>query len=177
MTDHGILFKGRLVRSIQADEKSETRRVGPGAARWLKAEAGDLLWVRETWGVSRENPPCIVFRADYGDGTAEEAKVEAWRPSIHLAKVNSRLHLELTEKPWREPLQAMSERNAIAEGVKQNGRFWFGVNHDHKTALDAFECLWDSVNDGRGYGWKANPEVVVLRFKRLPSATEAGRDD
>lgn len=170
MTDHGILFKGRLVRAILADEKTETRRVGPNAHRWLKAEAGDLLWVRETWGVTEQDPPRIVFRADYGgyQDSAAEVGVHAWRPSIHLAKVNSRLHLELKEKPWKEPLQAMQHDNFLAEGIdRTNSSVGWIVQ-------ERFQRLWDSVNEERGYGWKANPEVVVLRFNRLPFRNGGG---
>lgn len=170
--EHPLLLKDRLVRATLDDVKTETRRVGSAAKRWLKAEAGDILWVREAWGVTTANPPRIVFRSD-----GEEADVEAWRPSIHLARVNARLRLELLEKPWMEPLQDITEDGAMAEGVEARpddtslmgldeylgaeGE-WFG------SARYAFASLWDSINVPRGYGWEKNPDVAVLRYRRLP---------
>lgn len=190
MTDRPILFQGRLVRAILRGEKTQTRRVGPGAKRWLKAEAGDRLWVRESGWLDRAEgrffgyaaTPEWAKAADTGlfpSGVGPDFKPDPkdWKavPSIHMPRWASRITLELTEKPRLESLQAMRERDAVAEGVQRNGDYWHGVNHDHKTARDAFECLWDSINEDRGFGWDANPEVVVLTFAPPQGSGAASR--
>lgn len=183
MKEHPILFKGRLVRAIIADQKTETRRVGPGAARWLKARKGDRLWVRETFATHpRANG--YLYRADESTRLAAEVEPLKWKPSIHMPRAASRLLLELTEDPRLEPLQAMDESAAKAEGVVQhmNG-CWFGATgKDGKpdcwpSALGAFRSLWDSINAGRGYAWADDPEVVVLTFKVVAERETEPQED
>lgn len=170
MREHPILFQDRLVRANLEDRKTETRRVGPAADRWLRAEAGDILWVREAWAKYSNG---YAYRAT---ASQEDQKGVKWKPSIHFPRIACRLFLELREKPWKEPLQEMTLESAIAEGVRpQVGVIipgereyldFEGIPHPYATA--AFSIGWDRINAARGYGWNANPEVVVLRYRRLP---------
>jgi hypothetical protein len=95
------------------------------------------------------------------DQDSEDFK--AWgfkrRPSIHMPRTASRINLEIT-RVRVERLQDISERDAMAEGVKNSlhlpgGRF----------ARENFEHLWWSIN-GEG-SWEANPWVWVVEFKRV----------
>lgn len=96
-------------------------------------EPGDLLWVREAWGVRSAvdftdwhrgtlrdaEPPhgtVVDFRADYG----EQREACFWRPSIHMPRWASRLTLEVTSVRV-ERVQAISEEDARAEGVSLPG--------------------------------------------------------
>ncbi|WP_180978184.1 MULTISPECIES: hypothetical protein [Burkholderia] len=41
---------------------------------------------------------------------------------------------------------------------------------DADETLDArglFRCLWDGINEARGYGWDVNPWAWVLEFRRI----------
>jgi hypothetical protein len=89
-----------------------------------------------------------------------------WRPSIFMPRRASRITLEITDIRV-EPLQDISEADAIAEGCK-------GVNcpPDHNDDLspqEEYRTLWETIN-GSG-SWTANPWVWVVEFKRL----EAGQ--
>lgn len=227
MVEHPILFKDRLVRALlrEREPKTETRRVGPAAKRWLKAAAGDTLWVRESWmplpveEVSRlrsggmtpgpwsAQAGGVLYRATTMAPAFDylAAAGHRWKPSIHMPRRAARVALVLSEKPWVESLQSIQEKGAVAEGVERfeakqsvtGCGYWGGVSrwlksdeaerspgryNRHNTACyvngeavrtawvnprDAFASLWDDVNAARGYGWDANPEVVVLRFKRV----------
>lgn len=196
MKERGILFQGRLVLANIEDRKTETRRVGPGAVRWLKAEAGDILWVRETYKEGRPRRPdearsiatglfprARLYKADGDLPHPDWIWPHRWTPSIHMPRRACRLLLELREKPWREDLHDITEQGAAAEGVERAhlpmdaGRApcgagacggWLHPNGIHMdTARDTFRDLWDSSNIKRGYPWKANPMVTVLRYRRL----------
>lgn len=175
MKEWPILFQDRLVRANLADRKTETRRVGPAAKRWLKAEAGDVLWVREAWHPVSTGG--FHFRADGPCGCFGPSKTgdPRWRPSIHMPRAACRLFLELLEKPWLERLQDITEEGARAEGVEGQASVilpgleeYRGAAWGHLTARGAFASLWDGINEPRGYGWDRNPEVTVLRYRRLP---------
>ena len=146
MIERPILFQGRLVRALLADRKTETRRCGPMAARWLRAEAGDILWVREAWapmcrvrdptcfcdGEERTKNHYIEYRADTenprpGDWPPEkDPDAPRWRPAIHMPRTAARIFRVLVEKPWLEGIQEITEAGARAEGVKPLGAEEFG---------------------------------------------------
>ena len=67
-----------------------------------------------------------------------------------------------------ERIQDILGEDAKAEGVivpkalKFLGEFYPGSTH-----RVAFQSLWDSINAARCYGWKENPWVWVVAFKRV----------
>lgn len=177
MTEHPILFQDRLVEALLEGRKTQTRRVGPSARRWLKAEEGDTLWVREAWQPFADAG--YIYRAGPWHGEPDLHKpYSGWKPSIHMPRRACRLELRLREKPYLQRLQDMTEADAKAEGVKAcatHGR-WLGPPRKGETepgcfssARDAFASLWDGINAPRGFGWTANPDVVVLRFWEVPT--------
>ncbi|PZE12736.1 hypothetical protein DMX10_13985 [Pseudomonas sp. 57B-090624] len=140
---------------------------------------GDRLWVRETHFINDfrgANVPEddraeaeIVYRADPLPCWEGEESEIPWRPSIHMPRWASRILLEITDVRV-ERLQAISEEQALAEGVK-------GEPCDHArqactdigcwgdTAKGAFGFLWESIN-GTG-SWHANPWVWAISFRRI----------
>ncbi|MDR1889342.1 MAG: hypothetical protein LBQ81_08225 [Zoogloeaceae bacterium] len=146
---------------------------------------GDRLWVKETFAtkslVGNSIMSYPIYRAD-----GERMGVK-WAPSIHMPRWASRILLEITDVRV-DRLQDITEEDAIAEGIKKlskdNGRTWkYGIpdndglpgNDNHgwpwqewcNTPIDAFRKLWDSINSARGYGWKENPWVWVIEFRRI----------
>jgi hypothetical protein len=157
MKERGILFSAPMVKALLAGTKTVTRRLfklAPGfkeeyirfGAHELRAEhecaygeAGDRLWVRETWrtlkSLDAKSPQAmakacleagwerpwapIQYEADgarhaWDDEAADAGKT---RVSIHMPRWASRITLEVTDVRV-ERLQDISEEDAKAEGVQ-----------------------------------------------------------
>ncbi|PJO24861.1 hypothetical protein [Burkholderia glumae] len=156
-------------------------------------EPGDRLWVRETWSADfARHYPCerVWYAAD--DDRRHDIEVREgvrgifspesnlhvpfrWRPSIHMPRALSRITLEITGVRV-ERLRAISESDAIAEGVEQiattscDNAVWmdYAFPLSGKGFLSpgyAFKTLWESIN-GAG-SWDANPWIWVIEFKRV----------
>ena len=87
MKEHQILFKTPMVRALLDRNKRQTRRYHSGSGDFpgelaptgLRWQAGDRLWVRETWQQLPDGR--FVYRAD-----GEDERVEKWRPSIFMPR-------------------------------------------------------------------------------------------
>jgi len=233
MSEKPILFSGEMVRAILDGRKSETRRVirhrenrweimedddgslwpywpcyvyaepEPIRMECPYGEAGDTLWVRETWAVAYEYEPgsLNVLRAS-NDEYAENCKrvlyratdtipddvALKWRPSIHMPRWASRISL-LMKEVRVERLHEITEEGAKAEGIYlQSVNVAPPIHTDiryvapgvemtrsdgeksthapaHYTAVEAFHCLWDSINAKRGFPWESNPWVWTVKFE------------
>lgn len=194
MKERPILFSGPMIRAILAGRKTQTRRLS-GVPPWnghhvtLRdrtfwdpatphhqaalvdrcpyGQAGDRLWVRETWFDDMPDEPKgvlangrrILYRADH-DCTSFEAgcpcnpdgdgKRSEWRPSIFLPRWASRITLALVSVRV-ERLDDITDEDAEAEGVDAT----------------RFPALWDAINGDRA-PWVSNPWVWVVGFRRLP---------
>ena len=198
MKERPILFSAPMVRAILAGSKTQTRRAVKGnALNWLNdvgftpefvampenhqcpyGQPGDRLWVREAFSGPRceeEFPPRSWYEADniwyWADGNPDAGDWTRPRPSIHMPRWASRILLEITAVRV-ERLQAISETDALAEGVIEgNGDFsgCFSVPGTQAmsgtTAKECYARLWDQIN-GAG-SWAANPWVWVVEFRRV----------
>lgn len=176
MKSHPILFSAPMVLALLSGRKTVTRRLSP---RWDKCQVGDRLWVREVWAASYSRG-CwgTLFRADhefvqgkrkhekppYFEATLPPDQIK-WRPSLFLPLWASRIELDLTEPVRVEPVQAITEADALAEGVEGY--------HDptdvppcaDDTAREVYAALWDRINPSAP--WPSNPVVRVLTFRRV----------
>ena len=172
---------------------------------------GDRLWVRETWRYhdwTNDGLPWIAYAADgchrlcehvtadwadrvcdvwatlsdpdnyQIDGAARDRK---WRSPLFLPRWASRLTLRVTSVRV-ERLQAITEEDAIAEGVRavvftpddgfpSSIGYVFGDDDGrsvlYPTAREAFAVGWDSIN-GKRAPWASNPWVWVVGFEVEP---------
>lgn len=164
---------------------------------------GDRIWVRETfyafgrWEIrysqkrQRDEWHFIDMTHDTGRGYRFEAPVgqhikiprssvtPSWwrRPSIHMPRHASRILLEITAVRI-ERLQAISEEQAVAEGVERPENIrdvdvWDGAERELFNAMnqprDRFKRLWADINGTES--WDANPWVWVVEFKRVEAAS------
>ncbi|WP_421549159.1 hypothetical protein [Pseudomonas sp. QD4] len=117
----------------------------------------------------------VIYRADgeaawAGDDDGGGDDRSAWKPSIHMPRVASRILLEITAVRV-ERLQDISEDQAKAEGVRlytdhaELGDWWHveGIETYSADPRKSFELLWQST----GGNWNANPWVWVVEFKRV----------
>ena len=150
---------------------------------------GDILYVRETWGVPCRNwweTDDFLYRADWEarDSLYGLTEPPKWRPSIHMPKEAARIFLRV--KSVRvERLQAITNEEAVREGF--DGVPCDCANIDEHGCVDCFNtgwieppcvsfmCLWDSTikpADLPTYGWDANPWVWVIEFERCEKPEE-----
>jgi hypothetical protein len=197
VTERPILFSAPMVRAILAGTKTQTRRIVKLKAHTCPyGQAGDRLWVRETWchQYPHEGAPDrkYVYRADgeevYGLDAHGHALVTAsgklkaaWIPSIHMPRKASRIMLEVSDVRL-QPLHAITESDAIAEGVSalpglqgDDDLGVYGFLREFERAaqrlgasapIARYALLWESIN-GRG-SWAANPPVWVVTFRSAP---------
>lgn len=184
MTERPILFSAPMVRAILEGRKSQTRRLANRRAAIV--HPGDRLWVRESWRAAEAHdrlPPrdieresaVVYYEADQLKSAWELGKL---RPGIHMPRWASRLTLEV-EAVRIEPLQAISEADAIAEGVhliaawNTEGPNFYMIKTsaigsiNQPTARETFSLFWQHLNGEES--WAANPEVVVITFRRVPA--------
>lgn len=152
-------------------------------------QPGDRLWVKETTIKVEDygyTGPCYVesdegwAALEYGlspspdDCTEVEPQDIRKRPAIHMPRTMSRILLEITAV-CVEPLQDISEADAIAEGVHPGGFYlpcddtsaFSRIGHECNASLPVarYAALWESIN---GVGaWEKNPLVWVIEFRRL----------
>lgn len=180
-----ILFSAPMVRAILEGRKTQTRRVmkpqpykpsdsNEYAIKSLVSpfgQPGDRLWVRETWSLCQSEDKCpvedkVAYMADLKDwkGVYPYGWSGKWSPSIHMPRWASRILLEITDVRV-ERLQDISNDDVRAEGVEcpyPPEVYCEKGYQDHFRELLATIHKPDSLN-----GWKANPWVWVITFKRL----------
>jgi len=159
-----ILFSAAMVRAILDGRKTQTRRV-VRPQLWLrensrfvqkpKYQVGDILWVRETWQHwlnDNGNPSgdCMYKADECGRNGI------GWKPSLFMPREACRLFLKVTEVR-AERLQDISEKDAIAEGVRSR-------LPDNGIAQSEFQDIWDSIN-AKKFPWESNPWVWVITFQ------------
>lgn len=133
--------------------------IGVARSEWTRPRwhPGDLLYVREAWGVG---PGCLdsegptLYRATvetppgWPSHRGPFSEMVRWRPSIHMHKARARLWLRVVSVR-AERLQDMTDAEAAREGV---------------SCLDAFVSLWDMIN-GAG-SWARNEWIWRVEFRR-----------
>ena len=212
-----ILFNTKMVRAILDGRKTVTRRIvknNPekctskvvnGVCKlcddkggfylpddYVKArspyQVGDILYVRETWGISNfdidEQAVYIVYKA--GDEKENCQKIVLpkdkfehlynnysesdpdWHPSIHMPKEAARIFLRVTDVRV-ERLQDITPEQIDAEGCKEYA-YSAKTGELLPSSPTWFKIMWDSTikkSDIDKYGWAANPFVWVIEFERV----------
>lgn len=192
--ERGILFSAPMVRKILGNQKYQTRRVKKTYI-CPYGRVGDLLWVRETWGLHAYGDDSDWFRGSIRGMSEESLRAQYnlvmradwgpvqegcyWRPAIFMPRWASRITLEVTEIRVQN-LQEISDDDALAEGVgsglipaNEDRPLSIGYvfGHDdgkctlYPTERRAFEVGWNSIN-GKHAPWASNPIVWAISFKK-----------
>ena len=192
----------RLVRFLPGENPQWTGYIRDGLMLYngrnepciMKApyQPGDLLYVRETWGISNMDDESkmayIVYRASEeqeNEGCREvhlpdekfekmyESMAESepeWRPSIHMPKEAARIWLKVTG------VRVERLHKITAEDIRNEGLSSMAVHAgDMEIALKEWETLWNSTikkSDLDRYGWEANSWVWVIEFERCDKPQE-----
>ena len=116
-------------------------------------QAGDVLYVRETWckGSLNGGAEQYFYKADDNDFHCQ------WRPAIHMPKEAARIFLRVT-----------GVRVERLQDITVNGILQEGIDFDIETPIASwrnFIDLWESTLKKPNiykYGWDANPWVWVI---------------
>ena len=139
-------------------------------------QPGDLLWVRETWGIHHDYEPVFDaggrdrhkharqlgfagYKAEIGGGCIP-ILIHHWRSPRFMPKAFARLWLRLVEvRPER--LQDIGELDCYSEGRS------IGLECDPVSRPGAawYADYWDRLNAKRGYAWETNPSVWALSYE------------
>jgi hypothetical protein len=190
-----ILFNTEMVRAILGGSKTTTRRVikpqpefyigdwdmvgrnpyqilTDGCGNSLKPvyQISNILYVRETWGISNFDEDKNVMTVQYKvDGATADVVLTPdkfqkyydsmtgaepdYRPSIFMPKEAARIFLRVTYVK-AEQLQDITEGGAKLEGAKEKRDF---IRIWNNTIPD---------EDSQQLVWSANPWVWVISFER-----------
>lgn len=121
-------------------------------------QAGDVLYVRETWckGSLNGGAEQYFYKADDNDFHCQ------WRPEIHMPKEAARIFLRV-----------IGVRVERLQDITVNGILQEGIDFDIETPIASwrnFIDLWESTLKKPNiykYGWDANPWVWVIEFERI----------
>ena len=174
-----IAFAAPMVRALLAGRKTQTRRAitpqpsratrngKPPACRW--GAVGDRLWVRERFAyraqlddVNAAPDGAIIYAAD-GDAARLNGS-RAWRQSRYMPRSASRILLEITACRAQR-LHRITRADALAEGFDD------ASGHLFDDPVAWFRDLWDQLNAGGAFEWRANPWVWVIEFRVLAPAS------
>lgn len=126
-------------------------------------QAGDRLWVRETWGMDTEGN--LHLRST----ECESKVIGGWNPSIHMPRWASRITLEITEIRVQR-VNDITDEDVLAEGCskcKRTGADTEDCWMDTSALACGFSQVWDSLYAKKGLGWTENPWVWALTFRRI----------
>lgn len=138
---------------------------------YKKINIGDIIWVRETFGVEHStnmlNVKMPIYKTD-----SNAYLIDKWKPSLFMTKDACRLWLKVTNVRV-EKLQDISEEDAKDEGISWNkGIIQSGYGYDgsvtHISARTCYKELWNKIN-GKD-SWDANPFVWVYDFEVIREA-------
>ena len=192
MAEKPIFFNTEMVQAILDGRKTMTRRVikadddpenwkisiaGTSVVRTplydvrlSRYEAGDILWVCETWAkISDWSDVCpetgifdgYIYKADW-PSSGEHPK---WRPPIFMPREAARIFLRVTDvrvERLQEILCGDMKREGCIPPTVTGGQY-------QQWQRDYWIPLWDSTikkQDISRYGWDANPWVWVISFER-----------
>lgn len=146
--------------------------------KWQSVKPGDLIWVRENirlrpgMGQAFYDADDLAVSGEIFEELAAHVKRFSTRilPAVHMPRHCSRLTL-FVDAVRCEPLQAVTEDDAVAEGMYLNtAHSTYSADHrkvwpDGETPREAFRFYYEHIH-GPGT-WEDNPDVVVTTFRRL----------
>ncbi len=170
-----------------------------GSIQFVKPpyQAGDILYVRETWQCWRahryEATADIRFRAGGDDVRLQFANGNTdsidrldydtfvhkwfshngkWKPALFMPKEAARIWLKVTDVRV-ERLQEIT-----IDDIRNEGLSSMAVHAgDMEIAIEEWKNLWNSTikkSDLDCYGWDANPWVWVIEFERCEKPQNEG---
>jgi len=157
---------GAIAERVYAYRPDAQAEAPPRELRCPYGQRGDLLWVKEPWGVpdDDQHPDAYIYRAD------EDPEVRSavpWRSSLVMPQSASRLWLRIISVRVQQ-LDSISCADVRAEGLACPAHDRRGVpcysNCEHLRG--AYRDHWDGIHrDHPARLWRRNPIVWALTFE------------
>lgn len=169
-----------MIEAILDGRKTETRRLASDTSPLSKALPGDLLWVKEGFEVLEWFAPERKARIRYLVRCAPDGVLVSWPERLTMGRLGfklprfmpreaSRIELGLTASR-REPLLAVDDADALAEGVCVSDPMPHEIQTDGSwrdgALRERYLLLWDRINEPRGHGRLTEPNVDVFAFSK-----------
>lgn len=147
------------------DFEPSSKRIYP------RYQAGDILYVRETWCDWPDDIGHNYFYKATDDGV--DGFSPKWKPSIHMPKEAARIFLKVTSIRV-ERLQDMEHDAPAKEGIHflscPDGFTWKSIADMYccyLSPMGAFKALWNSTVSEDWQKFESNPWVWVIEFQRV----------
>jgi hypothetical protein len=151
-------FQDRRPIRPQPFSYSDAHMMTQNAALFSKVQVGDVFYVRESFSKDERGEP--NYKADFTG--LERHPIKKWKPSIHMPRELSRIHLEVMRVRVERACD-ISEEDALAEGCKAIEFCAKSFKQFNQTAIDYFKTLWIDL-----YGPDAWEKFVwVYDLKRI----------
>lgn len=154
-----------------------------------RLQVGDHVYIKETygWAWNGHGHECLCYKADDGPTepqimrlwdteqkkwVLEETEESAWPPdkwisSRFMPKLVARLWYRVAAVIDPQQIQAISEEDAIAEGMLAEGTEL--SNHKHAdNPIEQFAQLWNRLHPHPGERWQDNPWHFPYVLERIP---------
>lgn len=155
------------------------------ATIWQKVKPGDRLWVRERTlcqSLSMHGPHYSPWEEQFLKYEADGAEAWVRRPDrVKPTQIGDRLSMGCYREASRltlivtatkvEPVQSISEEDAIAEGWKRRPDISDDPEVHRNAARDWYSDLWSDLHGIES--WKSNPEVVAITFRVINQNIDA----
>lgn len=198
MKEHPIMFSTEMVKAILEGRKTQTRRVIKSAGGHHYShpyyKVGDVLWVKETWKITRWNSEGYRFGIGYktpggkwdvelsedNDRTEQywiECSDDCHKAGLEVDIEGCFIFPEGREVPtrWRSPLFMPRAASRISlRIVKIKIKRLQEITYEDEKAegiqtypvydSNAYKNLWNKIN-GKKYPWESNPWVWVIEFE------------
>ena len=155
---------------------------------------GDRLYLQEPYQITTERGNGFMYGIYLDDEKVFDIKLneDEWSKWANRKwphhKTTARFMYKSLARIWFEitgirveRVQDISEKDCEKEGIRGYEAHGGGTHFNpvtlypafpekgggFRTAKEAFEVLWDSINAKRGYGWDKNPWVWVIELRKV----------
>jgi hypothetical protein len=163
---NGIPHTRALVAALRDGRKQQTRRIVNNLARPCMYKADQTYYVREVL-------VNVTGYAYYEDGMPvmqADAPEQPLRWRWQRSRIAARFCPEVAARGWvvvaqirREPLHALTDADALAEGVIRHDQTGYARHAGYARAI--FAAYWDLLYPQ--VPWASNPLVDVLMYQRV----------
>ena len=142
--------------------------------KYAPCKPGDILFVRETWGINPDDGGYIYRATD--PGWDEYNTGLCWKPSTTMPREAARIFLWVKHvrverlHDMNHPIDIKKEGHfkGCLRCTHYNVNCWDIIKNNLRCRLlEEFITYWNNKYSKHGYGWETNPWLFVSFFERI----------